>query len=183
MSTAGFMHLRTLGLFIILMSVGCSVLPPLETKPLQSNLSDNAFDKKSDSISRDPDYVPRFIWPLKDGVVTQEYKLPKGRRRGHRGIDIAAPKGDDVFASHDGLVIFAGRQFRGFGRLIIVENSDGSWATFYSHLLKIITKQGQRVEQGQLIGRVGKTGRATGYHLHFEVRHNKSPLNPLTVLP
>lgn len=161
--------------------------------PFQSPLSENAFAKKQ---STDPQVVDTqanevkrldseitFVWPLKDGRVTQEYRNKKGKRRGHKGIDIAAPKGTNVFAAHDGIVIYAGRKFRGFGKFIILESDDGRWGSFYSHLLKIRVKQGRRVKQGQVIGNVGRTGRATGYHLHFEIRRDKEPINPLEVLP
>jgi murein DD-endopeptidase MepM/ murein hydrolase activator NlpD len=169
-------------------------MPPLERPALKTAKFDEvpsekivdeklADDKKKKMAAEGDVPCPKLIWPLSDGVVTQEFKLKKKRRRGHKGIDIGAPKGDAIFAAHDGLVVFAGRQFRGFGKLIIIENEEGNWATFYSHLHKIITKTGARVAQGDLIGKVGKTGRATGYHLHFEVRHNKEPVNPLTVLP
>ncbi len=107
----------------------------------------------------------------------------KGKRRVHKGIDIAAPKGTAVYASHHGTVIYAGRKFLGFGKFIIIESDDGRWGTFYSHLFKIRVKQGQRVEQGEKIGDVGRTGRATGYHLHFEVRKDREPVDPLEVLP
>lgn len=170
--------------------------PALKTSELKTPTYDEAPSEKmvdeklqQKQMAAEGDVpCPKLIWPLKDGVVTQEFKFKKTggkkkRRRGHNGIDIGAPRGDDIYAAHDGLVVFAGRQFRGFGKLVIIENEEGNWATFYSHLMKIITKTGARVSQGDLIGKVGKTGRATGYHLHFEVRHNKEPVNPLTLLP
>jgi len=172
-----------MGVVSALVFAGCSVLPPLKTSSLETPLDDSPFKSSQASSQRSPARTFDLIWPVKDGLVTQEFKASKKRRRGHKGIDIAAPRGDDVFAAHDGLVIFAGRQFRGFGKLIIIETNSGEWATFYSHLLRINIKEGQHVKQGQIIGNIGNTGRATGYHLHFEVRLNKEPLNPLTVLP
>ncbi len=167
-------------IFLASCSTVSSPMPPLETPKYQSAKYESGSPERSaPSIVGDT----TFVWPLKDGVVTQEFRLRKGRKKGHKGIDIAAPKGDEVFAAHDGLVIFAGRRFHGFGQLVIIENDRGDWATFYSHLQKIKTRQGRRVAQGELIGNVGRTGRATGYHLHFEVRHNKGPVNPLSVLP
>ncbi len=170
--------------FLVFIFSACSSVPSLETKPLHSEMSESPFKQKdAATLAKEIEDAPTLIWPLNDGVVTQEFKQKKGRKRAHHGVDIAAPKGDEVYAAHDGLVIFSGRRFRGFGKLIIIENDNGKWATFYSHLLKINIHQGQRVSQGQVIGKVGKTGRATGYHLHFEVRHDKQPINPLTVLP
>ena len=159
--------------------------------PFESGLRENAFKKTQAPVETNTQEVPiprlnepmTFIWPLKDGRVTQAFRFKRGKKRGHKGIDIAAPKGSTVYASHDGTVIYAGRKFRGFGKFIIVESENGRWGSFYSHLFKMRVKQGQRVVQGQVIGDVGRTGRATGYHLHFEIRKDKEPIDPLTVLP
>jgi murein DD-endopeptidase MepM/ murein hydrolase activator NlpD len=163
---------------LFLTLTACSTLPPLQTPSFKPNGTKTAKPAPTAEARR-----PSFIWPLKDGRVSQGFKPKRKHRRGHAGVDIAAPRGSDVYASHPGLVIFAGRRFHGYGRLIIIETESGEWATFYGHLSKIRTKAGRRVEQGDLIGNVGRTGRATGYHLHFEVRHNKRPIDPLTVLP
>ncbi|MGE3975227.1 MAG: M23 family metallopeptidase [Bdellovibrionales bacterium] len=155
--------------------------------PFRSALNENAFERPKKQIraaqTKSIDADVSFVWPIKNGVVTQKFRYAQGRRRGHKGIDIAAPKGTKVFASHDGVVIYAGKKFRGFGQFIIVETLDGDWGTFYSHLYKMRVQAGQNVRQGQVVGDVGKTGRATGYHLHFEVRHHKEPIDPLNVLP
>jgi len=72
------------------------------------------------------------------------------------GIDIAAPRGSDIFASHDGRILYAGRAFKGYGKLVIVESFDGKWATFYSHCQKFFVKRGQKVNQGKVIATIGK---------------------------
>lgn len=104
------------------------------------------------------------------------------RKRPHLGLDLAAPKNTKIYAAHDGVVIYAGREFRGFGKMVMIEGAHG-WATLYAHFNKIQVRQGQRVSQGQTIGLMGRTGRATGVHLHFEIRKSRGPVDPLLYLP
>jgi LysM repeat protein len=98
----------------------------------------------------------------------------------HEGLDLAPGLGARVVASQDGNVIFAGIR-AGYGRLIILDHGNGltSW---YAHLDKILVKLSEKVQRGELIGKVGDSGRTTGPHLHFEVRLNGKPQNPLLYL-
>jgi murein DD-endopeptidase MepM/ murein hydrolase activator NlpD len=98
----------------------------------------------------------------------------------HEGLDLAPGLGARVVASQDGRVVFGGVR-AGYGRLIILDHGDGltSW---YAHLDEILVKPNQKVKRGELIGKVGSTGRVTGPHLHFEVRLNGTPQNPLLYL-
>jgi murein DD-endopeptidase MepM/ murein hydrolase activator NlpD len=101
--------------------------------------------------------------------------------RPSRAIDYAAPTGTPVSTVGDGLVLFAG--YRGqYGNLVIIKHPNG-WQTYYAHLSKFGrgVRKGVRVTQGQIIGYVGATGLATGPHLHYELRINNRPVNPLTV--
>lgn len=101
--------------------------------------------------------------------------------RPHHGLDYAAPTGTPVSVSGDGQVSFAGRKGQ-YGKLVVVEHRNG-YKTYYGHLSKIAKgiKTGRQMEQGQLIGYVGSTGLATGPHLHYEMRINNKPLNPLSL--
>ena len=81
----------------------------------------------------------------------------------------------------DGEVVYAGEQFSGYGKMILIKHSN-NWSSLYAHLSKIHVKAGQQIKQGQQIGEVGNTGRSTGSHLHFELIHNKQPINPLRLL-
>lgn len=125
-----------------------------------------------------------FDWPVYEARMTRGYftKAKKRRGRPHWGIDLAARKGTPILASHEGLVIYVGREFRGFGRLIMIEGK-GGFATLYAHLSKSRVRVGQRVKQGQTIGDMGNTGRSTGVHLHFEIRRRSGPIDPLQYLP
>ena len=100
-----------------------------------------------------------------------------GKRDFHPGVDISAPRGNKVIAPADGLVLSAGRRL-GYGKLITLRHRFGV-TTRYGHLGGIAVKAGQEVQKGDIIGYVGSTGRATGSHLHYEVRLNSRPLNPL----
>lgn len=95
----------------------------------------------------------------------------------HGGLDMAAKQGSDVFSSMEGEVSFVGSQ-GGYGNLIIIKHSMG-YETRYGHLLNFFVKQGEKVKKGQKIGEVGQTGRATGPHLHFEIRRNSKRQRPI----
>lgn len=103
-----------------------------------------------------------------------------GKVRFHAGLDLAPGLGARVVAAQDGTVIWAGLQ-SGFGRLIILDHGN-QLTTWYAHLEQILVKPRQIVKKGDLIGKVGSSGRTTGPHLHFEVRLNNKPQNPLLYL-
>ncbi len=105
--------------------------------------------------------------------ITGETKL-------HKGMDFKAKWGESVYAAASGKVIFAGVS-GGYGNLIQIRHTNG-YITFYGHLSKILTKQGHKVRRGELIGKVGATGRVTGPHLHFEIRKNGVAINPLPLI-
>ncbi|MEM1073169.1 MAG: M23 family metallopeptidase, partial [Pseudomonadota bacterium] len=123
-----------------------------------------------------------FALPVKSAVrFTSGYGFrrdPKtGGRRMHKGIDFAAPLGTDLFATADGIVTKAGWQ-SGYGRIVTVQHDFGI-ETRYAHLSKIRVKVGQRVSRGDHIGDMGASGRATGVHLHYEVRVGGKAVNPM----
>ena len=117
-----------------------------------------------------------FIWPV-SGIVTSGYGTRWGRL--HAGVDISAPYGTPVQAAASGTVISAG-SMGGYGNIIVIVHGNGL-ATAYAHLSAIYVGGGS-VSQGQTIGAVGSTGNSTGNHLHFEVRVNGSPVDPLGYL-
>jgi len=98
----------------------------------------------------------------------------------HPGIDFRGAKGDPVHVTADGNVIFTGRK-GGYGNCIIVQHKN-DFETLYGHLSHIDVKEGQSVKTGDVIGKVGSTGRSTGTHLHYEVRKNGKPINPVKFL-
>ncbi|MBI4212295.1 MAG: LysM peptidoglycan-binding domain-containing M23 family metallopeptidase [Deltaproteobacteria bacterium] len=120
----------------------------------------------------------RLTWPI-DGAILSPFGYRGGRR--HDGVDIKAAHGTPIKVADEGEVVFSGRM-RGYGNLILVRH-DGDLFTAYAHNSKNKSKKGEKVKRGQVIGLVGRTGRATGPHLHFEVRQRHSARNPLFFLP
>jgi murein DD-endopeptidase MepM/ murein hydrolase activator NlpD len=124
-----------------------------------------------------------FRWPLR-GRLTSRFGYrtdPITRRRDlHTGLDISSPRGTRIVASAAGHVVYAG-WMGGYGRTVVIDHGRG-YKTLYGHCSSIAVKRGQRVSAGQVIARVGSTGRATGPHLHFEVRKGNVPVNPLKYL-
>jgi murein DD-endopeptidase MepM/ murein hydrolase activator NlpD len=118
-----------------------------------------------------------FIWPV-SGPVTSNFGWRWGRM--HEGIDIAAPSGAPVVAAAAGQGIYAA-WMSGYGNLVVVDHG-GGLATAYAHLSAYGTGTGASVAQGQTIGYIGCTGHCFGSHLHFEVRVNGSPVDPLGYL-
>lgn len=103
-----------------------------------------------------------------------------GGRRLHAGTDFAGPRGTPIYSTAEGEVIFAGRQ-SGYGNMIEIRHPFG-YTTRYAHLSRIRVSEGERVSRGDLIGDMGNTGRSTGPHLHYEVRLNGDPVNPMTFI-
>ena len=130
-----------------------------------------------------PNYVGGImLWPLpgytrlsstfkmREHPITGVYKL-------HSGIDIPAPKGTNVLAANDGVVVKAGRN-TAYGNMVMIDHGGGV-LTLYGHGSEITVTLGQTVKKGDVILKVGSTGYSTGNHLHFEIRINGSPVNPL----
>ena len=118
-------------------------------------------------------------WPVTGNVTTKFGKKKAGSP--HDGIDISAPKGSPIKAAEKGKVVYSGFH-GGYGNLVIVKHRSGLLSV-YAHNMKNLVKKGDAVNQGQVIGYVGDTGKIAGPHLHFEVRRGASPKNPLLFLP
>ncbi len=120
----------------------------------------------------------RFAWPLR-GKVSSGF----GRRRGqsHEGIDIPAKKGTPVHAAEAGRVIHSGR-LGDYGKVVIVKHA-GRYSSVYAHNTRNKVSKGKFVEKGDLIATVGRTGNASGSHLHFEVRRDRVAQDPIRYLP
>ena len=120
-----------------------------------------------------------LIWPVEYIKLTQYFSPPSNPS--HQGVDLGGKKGTSIRAAHEGLVVYAGKGYRGYGNMILVEFSE-MWATLYAHLDSILVREGDIVGTGDVIGRMGNTGRASGVHLHFELMKDKQPVNPLKYL-
>ena len=120
-----------------------------------------------------------LIWPVK-GQLTSRFGKRNGRH--HDGIDIGARKGTSVVAAAEGKVMFSGWGPTGYGLMLIIRHKY-NLTTVYAHNSHIHVSKGQVVKKGQKIASVGNTGRSSGPHLHFEVRNDSHPMNPLNYLP
>jgi murein DD-endopeptidase MepM/ murein hydrolase activator NlpD len=123
----------------------------------------------------------KIAWPLHGRVkISSGYGMRGGNV--HDGIDIAAKKGTPIYAADSGRVIYSSRKLRGYGNMIIIKHK-GVYSTVYAHNQVNKVDKGEFVDKGDLIGKVGDTGRASGPHLHFEVRKGRRAVNPLPYLP
>ncbi len=122
--------------------------------------------------------VPVVITPLEYDRISSAYGPRNGRQ--HRGIDFAAASGTPVRATQGGKILYAGWR-GGYGQLVEMEHPGGV-LTRYAHCSKILVKEGMTVNQGDVLGEVGSTGRSTGPHLHFEVLEQGRFVNPATYL-
>ena len=120
----------------------------------------------------------RFAWPVR-GQVNSRFGW-RGSRR-HEGIDIKARKGTPIRAAEAGRVIYSGK-LSDYGRVVILKHA-GRYSSVYAHNHRNRVKKGDFVEKGETIAEVGKTGNATGSHLHFEVRRDRVAQDPLRYLP
>ncbi|MGH0028543.1 MAG: M23 family metallopeptidase [Myxococcota bacterium] len=118
-----------------------------------------------------------LVWPLR-GRLSSRFGWRRGRP--HEGIDIAARAGTPIRAAEAGRVIHSG-WLGGYGRVVIVKHA-GRYSTVYAHNRKNKVKKGAFVEKGQVLAEVGSTGNASGPHLHFEVRRDRKPLDPMGFL-
>jgi lipoprotein NlpD len=133
---------------------------------------------KMASLPETPHAASSYLIPVK-GRVIRGYKPGKS---GHDGVNIAAPKGTPVIAANNGVVAHAGNQVRGFGNLILIRH-EGGIKTVYAHLDEVRVKVGDKVQAGQKIGTVGKSGNVKEPQLHFEIRKGTTPVDPTKYIP
>ena len=121
----------------------------------------------------------KFSWPVRGRILSQY-----GAKNGglfNDGINISAPIGTAVKSAENGVVAYAGNEVKGMGNLIIIQHSDG-WMTVYAHLDSMNVKRGTKLSVGQIIGKIGKTGKVSQPQLHFEIRKGTKAYNPVNYL-
>ena len=126
-----------------------------------------------------PNVGINFAYPVNSPNISSGYGARWGRT--HKGLDFAESTGTNIYASAPGTVTFSGWNTGGFGYLVIISHGNGV-QTYYAHCSSLVAKVGQNVSQGQLIAKVGNTGRSFGAHLHFEIRVNGVAYNPALYL-
>ncbi len=172
----GFLLKLSTAMVLALLLNACSQSPvPVASKP------------KSVAVPfRSADAPAPFVHPVPKGRISSSFAnyVVKSRNRKHHGVDFAAPIGTPVYAASSGVVLNAdmGSMSDAFGLAVLIEHGD-KFQSLSAHLSRIDVNIGDWVQAGQQIGLVGKTGRATGPHLHFELWQNTIPKDPLLFLP
>ncbi len=121
----------------------------------------------------------RFVWPLQGQIVMSFGLDSEGRR--NDGINIAAPVGAPIRSVADGEIVYRGSDLDGYGNLLLIKHEDG-WVSAYAHADAMLVRKGEKVKKGQIIAKVGTTGAVSQPQLHFELRHNLKPTDPLAAL-
>lgn len=144
-------------------------------KELDFNDLIDKLEKKKNLLAATPSIKPVNGW------ITSRFGYRKspftGKRNFHSGVDISNKKGTKILATANGKITFAAKKTY-YGNMITIDHGYGK-ATKYAHLNKILVKRGQKVKRGDVIATLGNTGQSTGPHLHYEVRINGAPVNPL----
>ncbi len=143
------------------------VATPVETAPEETSLTA-------------PNGAPAFRWPTRGRVINNFGAKVNGAT--NDGIDLAVPEGTQVRAADDGVVAYAGNELKGYGNLVLVRHSNG-FVTAYANASELLVKRNDQVHKGQVILKSGQTGSASAPQLHFEVRKNSSPVDPMQFLP
>ncbi|XVJ64458.1 MAG: M23 family metallopeptidase [Sphingopyxis sp.] len=125
-------------------------------------------------------FAGRFRWPLTGTIVARFGALAPGKV--NDGINIAAAKGTPIHAAADGVVAYAGDQIAVYGGLVLIDHG-GGWISAYGHAAQIDVQRGQAVKAGETIGLAGATGQVQSPQLHFQLRKNRVPIDPMKQLP
>lgn len=152
----------------------------LSSKILSQPVAEEVIVGTKRVIAADKNGDAPMCWPVKrvEGSYVSSYV---GDQRGHNGMDIAAKIGTPIYAASAGTVVFASSDSSGYGKYIIIDHGNGI-KTLYAHCNALFVNVGDTVSEGEHIASVGNTGYSTGFHLHFEVRINDNPVNPVAYI-
>lgn len=175
-------HLIFCGALWLALSWPAAAIVELTDRPIQP--ATPSLKRLEELLGPPPTTHREAVWPVAGQSRISSYfgvrRHPiDGVRRAHQGLDIAAISGTPIVSIGPGTVVFAGWR-SGYGRTIDIEHADG-WTTRYAHAKRITVKKGQLVLPGQMIGHVGRSGHATGAHLHFELWRQGEVFDPLTL--
>jgi lipoprotein NlpD len=149
--------------------------PEVAPPPVVASIEPRAVPKPAPTRDDDLERL-EWVWPTKGKIVTGFSEATS-----LKGIDIAGSSGQAVAASAGGKVVYAGTGLRGYGKLVIIKHN-GTYLSAYAHNREIVVKEGQQVTRGQKIAEMGNTD-ADQVKLHFEIRQNGKPVDPLKYLP
>ena len=157
--------------------VGQRIFVPGATHPLPVETITPTEPTPAEPILPEPGF-DTFLWPV-NGMINSGFG-PRGSSF-HDGIDIGAPEGTPILAIEAGEVIYSD-QLRGYGNMVIVRHAGGV-VSVYAHNEANLVREGQTVARGEVVAKVGSTGRVSGPHLHFEIRRNNAAQDPVRYLP
>jgi murein DD-endopeptidase MepM/ murein hydrolase activator NlpD len=127
-----------------------------------------------------PNGAPAFRWPARGRIINNFGTKVNGSS--NDGIDLAVPEGTQVRAADDGVVAYAGNELKGYGNLVLVRHSNG-FVTAYANASELLVRRNDQVHKGQVILKSGQTGNTATPQLHFEIRKNSAPVDPMQYLP
>jgi murein DD-endopeptidase MepM/ murein hydrolase activator NlpD len=131
------------------------------------------------SVAPESTGIGKYRWPVRGAVIAAYGANVEGSR--NDGIDISVPQGTPIKAAENGVVIYAGNGLKELGNKVLLRHDDGT-VTVYGHADALSVARGQKVQRGQTLATSGMSGNAKQPQLHFEVRKNASPVNPMTFL-
>ena len=176
--------LRASGLILIAAGIvslcamnGCAPAPKYRALAEASGLAARETTSREGGM---PDLGTRPYPPVmgfSPARITGPFGIRASNGRRHDGVDMGAKPGEEILAAASGMVALSGRK-RGYGNVVILDHGNGV-STLYAHLFYACAREGESIGTGEAIGRAGKRGRATGTHLHFEVRRSGSPIDPV----
>lgn len=151
--------------------------PPVPLTSIGERLEKASLEVNKSPESQNSSFSNTWLWPA-DGPVIEKFEANKGL---HKGIDIGGKLGEPVRSASAGEVVYAGEGLRGYGKLIIIKHSE-KYLSAYGHNEKVLVVEGDKVTAGQKIARLGSTG-TDRVKLHFEIRYEGQPIDPLSRLP
>lgn len=144
-----------------------SAVPPVPKKKVASLKKLPAPPRRSSS---------RFRWPVRGRIISRFGAKSSGLH--NDGVNVAVPLGTSIKAAENGVVVYAGNELKGYGKLVLIRHSD-NWVSAYAHNSKIVVKRGEKIKRGQIVAKAGKTGMVNQPQLHFELRKGSKPVDPL----
>ena len=130
-------------------------------------------------LRRPPRAAEGFRWPVRGRVISGFGKKASGER--NDGINLAVPEGTSVKAAEDGEVIYSGNELKSYGNLILVRHPNG-WVSAYAHNSELKVKRGEKIRRGQIVALSGMSGGVTTPQVHFELRKDATPVDPISHL-
>ncbi|MDD7908750.1 peptidoglycan DD-metalloendopeptidase family protein [Pseudovibrio exalbescens] len=151
-------------------------------EPVQQAQPQQAEEVKTASLNPQEGTEPKrfFRWPVSGRIISDFGPKPGGAH--NDGINLAVPEGTEIKATEDGTIVYSGNELKGFGNLVLIRHSNG-WVSAYAHNSELLVRRGDSVRRGQVIAKAGATGSVSQPQLHFELRKDNKPVDPLQHLP